>query len=129
MSKQDNSDIEKLVEEAVELITVTPEGLALARERAAKFLVIQATLIDYLRQVDEDLAKRSTLKDATFANIISKAKGANVTEKKINVAQEEEYSKIRQSYEELEAEKEWVKNFIRIFENAHLLYRSMAREQ
>lgn len=124
-----NSDeILQVVSEQVDLITVTSEGLASSKERAATFLVVQASLFEYLKQVDEELAKHSTLKEATYANKISKADGKNITEKKINIAVDEEYSSIRESYEALEALREWVKGHIRIFENAHILYRGFSRE-
>lgn len=125
-----NSDeIFEVVQDQLDLITVTPEGLASSKERAARFLVVQATLIEYLKQVDEELAKRSTLKEATYANKISQVVGKNITEKKINIATDEEYSSVRESYEELEALREWVKGHIKIFENAHILYRGFSREE
>lgn len=124
-----NSDeIFEVVQDQLDLITVTAEGLASSKDRAARFLVVQATLIEYLRQVDEELAKRSTLKEATYANKISQVAGKNITEKKISIATDEEYSSVRESYEELEALREWVKGHIRIFENAHILYRGFSRE-
>jgi hypothetical protein len=125
-----NSDeIFEVVQEQLDLITVTSEGLASSKERAATFLVVQASLIEYLKQVDEELAKHSTLKEATYANKISKTAGKNITEKKINIAVDEEYSSIRESYEALEALREWVKGHIKIFENAHILYRGFSREE
>ena len=125
-----NSDeIFEVVQGQLDLITVTSEGLAASKERAARFLVIQATLIEYLRQVDEELAKHSTLKEATYASKINKLDGKNITEKKINIATDVEYSSIRESYEDLEALREWVKGHIKLFENAHILYRGFSREE
>jgi len=124
-----NSDeILQVVSEQVDLISVTPEGLASSKERAANFLIVQAVLIEYLKQVDVELAKHSSLKDATYANKINQIVGKTITEKKINIATDEEYSSIRESYEELEALREWIKGHIRIFENAHILYRGFSRE-
>jgi hypothetical protein len=126
---RNSNEIFEVVQGQLDLITVTPEGLASSKDRAARFLVVQATLIEYLRQVDEELAKRSTLKEATYANKISTIVGKNITEKKIIIATDEEYSSVRESYEELEALREWVKGHIRIFENAHILYRGFSREE
>ncbi|OGM09309.1 hypothetical protein A2Z67_05200 [Candidatus Woesebacteria bacterium RBG_13_36_22] len=116
------------VNKQLELITVTSEGLAESKERAANFLVVEAVLIEYLRQIDGELAKRSSLKDATFANKINRVAGKNITERKINIATDEEYASIRESFEELDALREWVKGHIKIFENAHIMYRGFSRE-
>lgn len=128
MRKVDSSLIEELVEAALEDVLVTPEGLSMSRERAAKFLIVQATLTDYLRQIDEELVQNSALRDATFSDAIGKVKGANVTEKKINVSKDDGFMDAKKLCEKLEAEREWIRGHIKIFENAHLLYRSMSRE-
>ncbi len=126
---RDSEEIIQAVQEHLDLIAVTSQGLAESKERAAKFLLIQAVLIEYLRQVDEELVKMSTLKEATYAQRIGKTPGKNITEKKINVAMDEEYSPVRESYGEWDALREWVKGHIKIFENAHILYRGFSREE
>ncbi len=125
---RDSEEVFQVVEEQINRITVTPQGLAESKERAAQFLITQAMLIEYLRQIDEELVKRSTLKEATYAQRIGKTTGKNITERKINIATDEEYSPVRESYEELDALREWVKGHIKIFENAHILYRGFSRE-
>jgi len=122
------SDIETLVENGVDQISITSEGLASSRERAAQFLVIQATLTTYQKQVGEEVAKFSALRDATFADSIGKTEGKNVTEKKIKVAKDENYASAEKKCEELKSLQEWVKGHIKIFENAHILYRGLSRE-
>ena len=121
-------EIEETVDGLVDAITITPEGLAESRERSANFLVGQAVLTAYLKQVDEELAKRATLRDAIYASTLKNADGGNVTEKKINILADENYSVSRQLHEELEAKREWIRGHIKIFENAHILYRSLSRE-
>jgi len=125
----DQNEVFEVVTAQLELITVTPQGLAESKDRAANFLIVQASLIEYLRQIDGELAKRSTLKEATYSNKIGQTTGKNITEKKINIATDEEYATVRESYEELEALREWVKGHIKIFENAHILYRGFSREE
>ncbi len=124
----DSNEVLEVVQKQLELITVTSQGLAESKERAATFLIVQATLIEYLRQIDEELVKRSTLKEAVYAQRLSKTEGGTITAKKINIATDEEYTPVRESYEELEALREWVKGHIKIFENAHILYRGFSRE-
>ncbi len=121
-------EIKELVDGLVDSITVTDEGLSEARERSANFLVGQAVLTSHLKDVDEELAKLATARDATYAHSLSKVTGENITQKKINVANETDYTTLRQQYEELESKREWLKGHIKIFENAHILYRSFSRE-
>jgi hypothetical protein len=121
-------EVSEAVDGCVDLITLTPEGLAASRERASQFLYVQAMLTSYLKEIDEELAKKTTLKEATFASVVSKVDGKSITEKKINVAKSEEYSSVRESLEELDALREWIKGHIKIFENAHILYRGFSRE-
>jgi hypothetical protein len=129
MARLEQQEVEELVDKGVESITITSEGLAKSRERAGEFLVIQAVLTTYLKQVSEDLSKLSALKDATFADSIRKSEGKNVTEKKINVAKDDGYTGALKNYEELDSLRDWVKGHIKIFENAHILYRGLSRSE
>jgi hypothetical protein len=121
-------EISECINTHVDLITITPEGLAESRERAAMFLVAQALLTSYLKQVDENIAKLSALKDATFAQAIGKTEGKNVTEKKIKVGRDNQYRDMLLKYENMNALREWIKGHIKVFENAHILYRGFCRE-
>ncbi len=124
----DWTEIKNMVDGLVDEITVTDEGLSEAKERSANFLVGQAVLTSHLKEVSGELAKLATARDATYASSLSKVAGENITQKKINVASETDYTELREQFEELEAKREWLKNFIKIFENAHILYRSFSRE-
>lgn len=129
MKPMSRDEIEELVERGVDLIAITPEGLAQSRERAGEFLIIQAVLTTYLLQVSEDLSKLTALKDAFFADSIRKAEGKNVTEKKINTAKDDKYNEAVKNYEAMDSLRDWVKGHIKIFENAHILYRSLSRSE
>jgi len=120
--------VKALVMDHLNLISVTARGMAESKERSAKFLTIQAILLTYMKEVDEDLAKLGTLKDAHYARAIRDSEGKNVTEKKINVASDLEYKDIRQAYEEMEALRDWLKGHIKLFENAHILFRNISKE-
>jgi len=124
-----HDQIELKVAEHVSLIAITADGLAEGRERCAKFLVMIAILTDYLKQVDTDIAGVVTLKDAMYSQAIKGVSGKNVTEKKINVAENTDYTQIRQQYEEMQALHEWVKGHIKIFDHAHLMYRQAAAKE
>lgn len=124
----DFSQVKDLVNEHIDLITITAAGLAQATERATKFLIIQSILVSYLKDVDDDIAKVDVAKEAIFADSIRKSDGKTITEKKINVAEDINFSSIKQQREELDSLRSWVKGHIKIFENAHLLYRQNSRE-
>jgi len=124
----DFSDVEKLVQDNLELIIVSPESYSEYKERAGNFLVIQAFLTTYLKDVVDELSKYESLKEAMYADVISEAEGKSITEKKINVAKKSGYVSIRESFEQLESVKEWVKGHIKIFENAHIFYRGFSRD-
>ena len=121
-------DAQELVSNCIDQIAVTSQGLAEAGVRSANFLIGQAILTDFLREIDEELAKLGALRDAIYSDSIGRTEGKNVTEKKIRVAKDQEYSVAKQQCEELEAKREWVKGHIKILENAHILYRSLSRE-
>lgn len=121
-------EIVEMVDAHVELITVTSQGLSESRERAAKFLVAQAVLTQYLREVDEELSKRSILKDTSYADVLGKSDSGKITEKKLLVIKNDEYKKSLEDYNKWESLRDWVKGFIKIFENAHLFYRGISRE-
>jgi len=117
-----------LIDDHLKMITVDARGLAEARERAAKFLIVQSILATFLKNFEDDLARAVTLRDAQFARGIAVTDGKNITEKKINVANNRDYTDARESQEKLDAFKNWIKVHIKIFEHAHLLFRQHARE-
>ena len=120
--------IQNYVLEHIKLINVDGKGMAESKERSAQFLVAQSILLAYLESVDRDLASYGVLKDANYAKAIGSASGKNVTEKKINVAEDQEFMEVRRIFEEKEAIRDWVKGHIKIFENAHILFRNLSKE-
>lgn len=122
------SYIEQLVNETVDLITVTNQSLADARPRASRFLVVNSILASFLRELEEDLPKCETLEGAQYANAINLVAGKNITEKKAQVELVPDYTDAREQKQKLEALREWVKNHMKIFENAHVLYRQFLKD-
>ena len=132
MTEQDLAVVEQqiisIINEYFSLITVDAKGLAEARARSAKFLVAQSILATFLKTFEDDIARSSTLKDAQYAQGIASVDGKNITEKKANVAIYKDYSDAREFNEKLDAFKNWIKTHMKIFENAHLMFRQYARE-
>ena len=122
------SRVSQIVNEHIELIVVDAKGLAEAKRRAAKFLVAQSILSTFLKTFEDDLARQSTLTEAQYAQGISVAEGKNVTEKKITMALYKDYTDAREFQEKLDSLKSWIKTHMKIFENAHLMFRQYSRE-
>lgn len=120
-------EINEKVQEHLKLITVTRKSLGQAVERSADFLTMTAILTDYRRELEIDKAKLTTLQEAQFSKAIKEALGKTITEKKINVGENQEYSSVREKVEEINAAISWVKSYMKIFENAHIVYRAQAR--
>ncbi len=122
------SRVSQIVNEHLDLIVIDAKGLAEAKQRAAKFLVVQSILSTFLKTFEDDLARQSTLTEAQYAQGISGAEGKNVTEKKINMALYTDYTNAREFHERLDSLRSWIKTHMKIFENAHLLFRQYSRE-
>lgn len=121
-------NITNLIDENISLITIDAKALSEARERAAKFLVVQSILASFIKQFDDDKAKLITLSEANYARAISVAEGKNITEKKVSVNLDTSYTNSREALEQLESVRNYIKTHIKIFENAHLTFRQYSRE-
>jgi hypothetical protein len=130
--------VNQKIKEALLLIEIGRTGFAEANDRATKFLIIVALLGDYLYEKDMELVKLKTLKDASFCEAISEVPSIDstgnkikmtVTEKKTYVNGSKSYTANREAYEELEALKTWIQGNMKIFSDAHIHYRQMARNE
>lgn len=120
--------IEQLINENIELITVDARGLAEAGIRSSKFLVICSILATYLKQLETELGKVDANTAAIFGQAIKNALGKNITEKKTEASMDPEVLKIAYMKSSLDAQRTWIRTHIRIFENAHVMYRQFSRE-
>lgn len=120
--------LKPLIQEHVDLIKVDAKAVSEARERAAKFLTLQAILNNYHLELETDRAKTSTLCEALFSQAVSRAEGKNITEKKLFAADDDEYKEIKVVLDSMTAQSNWVKQYMRMFENAHLMFRQLSRD-
>lgn len=121
--------VEEAVIAHVDLIEISASSLAKGREYTAKFLVIQSMLSSYLKQVEEDKAKSSSISSAEYSTAIAQADGKNITEKRTMAESNPTYMASREKVEELDALIRWVKTHIEIFNNAHVMFRQYTRDQ
>lgn len=123
------SQIANIIDEHLELITVTAKSIANAKENSAKFLIVQSVLSTILKTIEDDISKAITIKEASYAQAINEVGGSKITEKKIEVATNVAYTDSREFYEHLESLKSWIKTHIKIFENGHILYRQYGNDR
>ncbi len=120
--------LEELINEHLDMITITTKSILDAKERSGKFLIIQSILATFLRDFEEDRSKVKTLELTSYAISLGASEGKNITEKKVNVELDRAYSQNREDLEKMDAIREYLKTHIKIFENAHLMYRQYSRE-
>lgn len=121
--------IEGIVERGVEEIAVNAHALADAQPRAGRFLTRVAVLTNFLRSLEEDLPKHQTLVNAQYSVAIKQADGKNITEKKVEAEANPIYSGAVEAKSAIDAQRDWVKNYIKIFDNAHIMYRQYSRNE
>lgn len=125
----DYQQLQKLVNDYLDLIEINRDAIIDARNRAAKFLVVQSHLSNHLKLLDDVKVKISTIEKATYAQALMKQSGKNVTENKIHAEADPDYANARESLELVSAEVNWTKRHYDIFENAHVMFRQIASER
>ena len=120
-------EIKKYVDETIKKITIDAKGLAEATTRSSDFLVASSILTHYLKETQEEIAKAEAETDASYAHAIQSQEGNKITEKKIGASTNVDYTRAKLKLAELEATRDWIKGFIRIFDNAHITYRQLQR--
>lgn len=121
--------LQKLVSDHIDLVEINQHAFQESRERAAKFLVIQAHLASHLKSLEDVKVKASTLEKAQYAQSLMSQSGKNVTENKINAEADPRYSAARESVELVDSEINWTKKHYEIFGNAHVMFRQISMQQ
>ena len=125
----DFDQLQALVLKHIGEIEINRDAIIDARNRAARFLVIQAHLNDHMKLLADVKVKASTEEKAKYAQAILTAGGKNVTEGKIIAEANPMYAQARESVELVDSEYNWTKKHYEIFENAHIMFRQIASEK
>lgn len=120
--------VQNIIAEHVELITLDAKGLAEAGLRASKFLVVSSILSTYLKDLETELGKLDANLEASFAQASKTSGGKNVTEKKLDAQMDPEVLKLAHAKSQMDALRTWLRTHIKIFENSHVMYRQFSRE-
>ncbi len=121
--------LKDLINAHLDLVEINANAFNQARERAAKFLVIQAHLSNHLKMLDDVKVKASSIEKAQYSQSLMNQTGKNVTENKINAEADPVYAASRESVELIDSEHSWTKRHYEIFGNAHVLFRQMSVQQ
>lgn len=121
-------EINIIVKDHLALVAIKGDALAQAKTRAAKFLVAEAILADHLKELQQAKAQLQTISTATYAQVMKGLDSKKVTENKINAEADPSYSQNREALEMIDAEAGWIKTHMKIFENAHVMYRQYGNE-
>lgn len=120
--------LETLVNDHLDLIEVNNHAYSQARERAAKFLVMQVHLVNHLKVLEDVKVKASTIEKAQYAQSLMSQTGKNITENKINAEADPYYASARESVELVDSELNWTKRHYDIFQNAHVMFRQISAQ-
>lgn len=124
----DFTQLQNIVNDHLDLVEISPAAIVQAKERAAKFLVMQAILSNHLKLIQDVKVKASTIEKASYAQAILSAGGKNITESKVIAEADPNYCQAREALELIDSEANWVKQHFEIFNNAHVLMRQSSRE-
>lgn len=118
----------ELINSHLDLIEINTNAVLESRDRAAKFLVLQAHLANHLKSLDDYKVKASTIEKATYAQAMQAQGGKNVTENKINAEADPSYAAARETVELIDAEINWTKRHYDIFGQAHVQFRQISQQ-
>ncbi len=121
--------LQEYVMKCIDLIEIDQNAMVEAKDRAAKFLVVQAHLANHLKLLEDVKVKASTVEKASYAQALMSQSGKNVTENKINAEADPQYTLARESVELVDAEVNWTKKHYEIFGNAHIMFRQFSNMQ
>lgn len=122
-------EIEGLVDEMVAKIAFSPKAVRESAERCTSFLTSCAMLADFKRSRDVDRARAQTVVDIELRQAMDRSSAKQVTEKKMEAQSDPKYTIARQNLEEIDADISWSRTLIHVFENAHVTYRQIAKEE
>lgn len=131
MIKKENKkmNIKEYIQKYNELLPVgTSISYTEAERRAGEFLSARATINDMSFELGKEKLKLTTIQTVVYANLMSKGTAKTVTENKLTAEANEEYIKAREDLEDVENTLKYLRTQDDIFKDAHIYYRSMAKE-
>ena len=123
-------DIRAKIHAAVEILpTERAVSEREAERRAGQFLLIQAHITDKMDELNHEKIGTTSILAAIYPKLMAMETSKQVTEKKVNVEGHEDYLAAREAVETIEAQLNYLKTYFKIFENAHIFYRQLAKAE
>lgn len=97
--------------------------------RAGEFLSAMATLASWKHAFAEDKIRLVSVQTAVYAEQLSKGTAKTITENKITAEATPEYLEAREGLERIENDINYLKAYMEIFNNGHLFYRQMCKQE
>ena len=120
------SQIEEIIDEHIDLITVDELAFKEAEERATKFLVVTAILNDFILYTSMDLAKANTIVSATYYQAFKNTTGT-VSDREAQAEADADYTKAVEQRSQLDEIIKWARTHYKIFNDAHITYRQFSK--
>lgn len=99
-----------------------------AERRASEFLVANAHIAEWIHLFKDGKIKSESMKVGVYATEMNNCPSKQVTEKKAMAEASESYLKVREEFEFIENDISYLKAFQEIFNNGHIFYRNISRE-
>lgn len=124
------NEIEALVNQYVELLPIEDNNLLAKSEvKASKFLVAIAKLVAVRDRLLNQKVKKDALKSVAYAEAINSATGSNAPTREANAAANPSYLSSAEQISMIDNQLLYIRTYIEIFTNAHLLYRSLSKNE
>jgi len=121
--------IESIVNQYLELLPVEDKNLLVKSEdKASRFLIAIAKLAGLKDQLLNDKIKKDSLLCVTFNEAIKTAEGKDAKARESASEATPAYMAIREEVETIEAQLTYVKTMMDIFNNGHLVYRALMKD-
>ena len=124
-------DFDELREQINHHITLFPDSRTKVHEAedlTTKFLVIQHLITDHIYEIELDLNEVKSVSKLLFHHALSQSEKKNATEKKAEAEADTEYRETEKLEKDLKSKITFLKIKQSIFNDAHLVCRTIMRE-
>lgn len=119
--------LQELITTTYNKITYDSNDLRDAEIKASEFLAINAQIISMKLELQSYQVRLISLQDAVYKDAVMNAGGKNVTESKLIAEATKDYQLTRENVENINAQLDYLKHFIDLFNNAHIFYRQLSK--
>ena len=121
-------DIQKSIDDHIKLLPDSKTKVHEAEDLASKFLIIQHKITDCILELDLDMNEIRSVSKFLFHQALQDSDAKNATEKKAEAEANKEYSHAEKLERDLKSKINYLKVKQSIFNDAHLVCRTIMRE-